>query len=196
MFDGGVLYIDGGNSMNPYAIVRLAKRYRLNRNYALDRIRVARAFTAYQMHTIISEKLPMEIPELNPVMVFIAYLPDLFLDPDLDRQESHELLQQAVAGIRQLTTKHKIFTFISAFSYIRRHGNQSNRADRFSQSHRVVRAILCNGADTVVRMMAVNKVIRVVLPRHGRIMDFVPVPYNQTTLDEFLEPMLGGGRIG
>jgi hypothetical protein len=40
-----VVYVDGGNEMDPYALSSLCKRFRVDRQEVLSRISIARAFT-------------------------------------------------------------------------------------------------------------------------------------------------------
>ena len=52
-----VIFIDGGNSFKLYQIARLAKLHNLNSEKALKKIHISRAFTAYQITSLILEKL-------------------------------------------------------------------------------------------------------------------------------------------
>ncbi|MBU0685670.1 MAG: hypothetical protein KJ653_07495, partial [Candidatus Thermoplasmatota archaeon] len=56
-FDEEVVWIDGGNTIDPYAISSLCKRLRLDKRDILSRINISRAFTAYQLVTLIDDKL-------------------------------------------------------------------------------------------------------------------------------------------
>ncbi|MEM2507621.1 MAG: hypothetical protein QXF61_11320, partial [Nitrososphaeria archaeon] len=52
-----VVFIDGGNSFNPYFLAEVARGFGLDPRYVLERIHVSRAFTAYQLSALILEKL-------------------------------------------------------------------------------------------------------------------------------------------
>ena len=52
--------VDGCNMANPYEIVKIAKRAGMNPKPLLDRVSICRDFTAYQMSTIIDDKLEHE----------------------------------------------------------------------------------------------------------------------------------------
>ncbi len=94
-FDREVVYVDGGNSINPYSIASMAKRYGKCRQEVLSRIRVARAFTTYQMSTILLESLEDEV-RAGPGLLILSCLPDLFLDEDVEYQEAYHLLRRGL----------------------------------------------------------------------------------------------------
>ena len=60
-FDEEVVWIDGGNVVDPYSISSLCKRLRLDKKDILSRVNISRAFTAYQLVTLIDEKLKEQV---------------------------------------------------------------------------------------------------------------------------------------
>ncbi|PIU59583.1 hypothetical protein COS86_03495, partial [Candidatus Bathyarchaeota archaeon CG07_land_8_20_14_0_80_47_9] len=52
-----VVFVDGGNTFRLYQVARLAQLHQLNPKEVLERIYISRAFTAYQMTSLIMEKL-------------------------------------------------------------------------------------------------------------------------------------------
>ena len=71
-----VVWVDGGNSINPYHLAGLCKRQRVNAQEALDSINVSRAFTAYQMVTLIDEMLEPELERTEAGMLIVSCFPD------------------------------------------------------------------------------------------------------------------------
>src|SRR4030043_930546 len=55
--DSSTVFIDGGNSFSPYEVSESARDYGLDCKAALERVYVSRAFTAYQLSSLILEKL-------------------------------------------------------------------------------------------------------------------------------------------
>ena len=55
--DSSTVFVDGGNSFSPYEIAESARDYGLDCKAALERVYVSRAFTAYQLSSLILEKL-------------------------------------------------------------------------------------------------------------------------------------------
>jgi hypothetical protein len=54
---GNVVFVDGGNTFRLYDIARLAQLHQLNPTETLRHIFISRAFTAYQLTSLIMEKL-------------------------------------------------------------------------------------------------------------------------------------------
>jgi hypothetical protein len=52
-----VVFVDGGNSFDPYSVAEIARNYGLDSRAVLERIYVSRAFTAYQLSSLILEEL-------------------------------------------------------------------------------------------------------------------------------------------
>ena len=61
VLNSDVVWIDGGNSVDPYEIGRVCRRFGRDRDEVLDSVRVARAFTAYQLVSLIDERLEDEL---------------------------------------------------------------------------------------------------------------------------------------
>ena len=51
--DRDAIFVDGGNSFNPYSLSRIAKSFGAEPRKVLSRIHIARAFTEYQMEALI-----------------------------------------------------------------------------------------------------------------------------------------------
>ncbi len=52
-----IIFVDGGNMFDPYAIAEIASGYGLDPKDALEKIHISRAFTAYQLSSLILNKL-------------------------------------------------------------------------------------------------------------------------------------------
>jgi len=70
-----VVFLDGGNSVDPHGMVALGKRAGLTREEILPRVHVARAFTCHQMTTLILDMLDRKIEETQAGLVVLACLP-------------------------------------------------------------------------------------------------------------------------
>jgi hypothetical protein len=87
------VFMDGGNSFNPYSLSRIVKSLGAESRKVLSRIHVARAFTAYQMESLI-HGLQIAAEQWDPVVLDISYLPSLFSGPEgicLVLDAEHEL---------------------------------------------------------------------------------------------------------
>src|SRR3990167_4147821 len=95
-FNRDVLYIDGWNTFNPYIIQRMIKPLRIDQRKILSRIHIARAFTEYQMETLI-KGLNTTIKEWNAGVLIISYLPNLFYSSNNNlNKNSKRLLELSI----------------------------------------------------------------------------------------------------
>lgn len=93
---GPVCVLDAGNRFNPYRVSRAIRRQTPHLDQALARIRVARAFTCYQVITLLQQTPDTPEPKL------IFDLPATFYDEAVSYAESYRLLQLAVDSLLRL----------------------------------------------------------------------------------------------
>ena len=110
-----VLWIDGGNSVNPYELSAICKRYRVPPEEVLHNITVSRAFTAYQMSTLIEDMLDPEVDRIRTGLVVVSCFPDLFQDADMNWTESLQLMRRAMEKLRALTEERSLITIITNY---------------------------------------------------------------------------------
>jgi hypothetical protein len=169
-----VLWIDGGNSVNPYELSAICKRYRVPPEEVLHNITVSRAFTAYQMSTLIEDMLDPEVDRIRTgLVVVVSCFPDLFQDADMNWTESLQLMRRAMEKLRALTEERSLITIITNYGQAK------------PMSRKGLRSLLYDGADRVVRIEGKGVSVRITLPKEGEGMLYRPVVRNQTTLDEF-----------
>jgi predicted ATP-dependent serine protease len=172
-FDEEVVWIDGGNAVDPYAISSLCKRLRLNKREVLSSVNVSRAFTAYQLVSLINEKLEEQVSRCSPAMVIVSSLTDQFLDKDMKWMESYQLLRRCADDISRVTKDHETITLVS------------DHTPGYVQPNQRMSAVLYERFDRIVQMRERRGGVMFRLPAEGRAMFFSPAPWNQTTLDEY-----------
>ncbi len=168
-----VIWVDGGNSANPFELTKICKRFRLSSDEVLSSVTISRAFTSYQMSTLIEDMLEKEVRRIRTGMVVISCFPDLFQDKDTEWSESFQLMRRSMDKLRELTEKHDLVTVITNFGL----------AKMFYRKG--LRPLLYDGVDRVVRIETYGKALRIMLPKENVGTLYRPVPRNQTTLDEF-----------
>jgi len=94
--NGGLHVFDGGNRFNVYPLARNIRRYTPELTGALARIRLARAFTCYQMAALLSEAAADDLPTL--VLDFLA----TFYDENVSLAESRRLLDGCLPHLQRL----------------------------------------------------------------------------------------------
>ncbi|PNX49008.1 MAG: hypothetical protein BV459_01025 [Thermoplasmata archaeon M11B2D] len=109
-FHSETIYIDGGMCANPYQIARYARKLELNQQEVLQNVMMSRAFTVYQLSTILQELLEPIIQKCSPRTLLIGMLPALYRDPDVSPRESQTLFVQDLEKIQQLTSRYALIT--------------------------------------------------------------------------------------
>ena len=172
-FDEEVVWIDGGNTVDPYAISSMCKRLRLDKREILSRVNVSRAFTAYQLVTLIDEKLEEQVERSAPSTIIVSSITDMFLDKDMKWMESHQLLRRCAEDISRITKDHEAISVVTGHS-LHRVGTGP-----------VLSTLLYEHADLAIQVRARKDGLLIRVPRADREIVFLPVPWNQLTLDEF-----------
>jgi hypothetical protein len=103
-----VVFIDGGNTFRLYKIARLAQLHHLNPRQALERIFISRAFTAYQLTSLILDKLEETVQKYNAKIVVISDIAGFFLDTDVPNEEAQKVYSQIINYLSSFAKKHQI----------------------------------------------------------------------------------------
>jgi hypothetical protein len=104
--EGEAVAVDGGNSLDPYLVAAHARRAGIAPRRVLERLRIARAFTAHQMSAILEETLLPEVLDHTPSVVLVSCLPELYLDEDVPWVEANALVGRAMDLLRDLARDH------------------------------------------------------------------------------------------
>jgi len=89
--------VDGGNCFNGYIVARELRRYTTELEVALERIRVARAFTCYQVLTLLEDTPADGMPTL------VLHMLDTFYDQNVSLVERKRLLNLSIQELRRLS---------------------------------------------------------------------------------------------
>lgn len=99
--DGRAYWLDARNTASTYALHELATHRRL-----LRRIRIARAFTAYQHFSLVERLVSAVDPRTGCLVVPNA--PSLYRDDDVPGHEARPLLETAVSALQAVSTTYDI----------------------------------------------------------------------------------------
>ncbi|MDH7507124.1 MAG: hypothetical protein QHH15_04990, partial [Candidatus Thermoplasmatota archaeon] len=75
MLRSSVVYIDGGICADPYRISNYARKMEVNQKEVLEHVLISRAFTVYQLTTLIQERLEKTINKYKPLTLIIGSFP-------------------------------------------------------------------------------------------------------------------------
>jgi hypothetical protein len=102
---GPVRLLDGGNCFQAHRIARLLRRSTPDLNSALSNIHIARAFTCYQVVTLLAETPAVPVPTL------VLDLLTTFQDENVPLHERRRLLVVSLDHLRRLS--HRAPTLVS-----------------------------------------------------------------------------------
>jgi hypothetical protein len=93
---GAVTIMDGGNRYRPYQVARLLRRKTVDISTAANRLFSRRAFTCYEMNTLLSST-----PSLNQPYLILDLL-NTFYDDHVPAYEADRLLKSCLSQIQRL----------------------------------------------------------------------------------------------
>lgn len=158
-----VVFVDGGNSFNPYTLRRMAKVQQADARTVMRKTHVARAFTEYQMNDLLTQQLLPAVKRWEPGLLAVAYLPHLF-----GNNNSRKLLEQSVEQVKEITRTHVLTTLITSY-------------DGTWWGARLVE----DCADRIIRVIQRRKLIKILDEQN--VIEFAPTPAGQMQLDTYLE---------
>jgi hypothetical protein len=165
------MFVDGGNSFNPYALSKISKSSSAEPRRVLSRIHVARAFIEYQMEALMGG-LQDAIEQWNPAVLAVSCLPSLFSGKDGTR-----LLEPLLERLKLLIASSGIITAVTSFG-------GSWYGDR----------LLASKADRVIRIeQPSKKLIRII--DDGYVFEYMPVPPGQMRFSDFTDFDFAGGDV-
>jgi hypothetical protein len=170
-----VVFIDGGNTFGLYKIARLAQLHQLNPGKVLERIFISRAFTAYQLTSLILDKLEETVKQYDAKLVVISDIAGFFLDNDVPHEEAQRVYSQIVSYLSSFARKHQIVVVATYLPY--------------SDSRRtmLLQEITCAKANTVLSFSKTTYTREVTLEKHPSFMlGTAELPSENLMLTDFI----------
>ncbi|MGA2680349.1 MAG: hypothetical protein ABSF44_00950 [Candidatus Bathyarchaeia archaeon] len=170
-----VVFVDGGNTFRLYKIARLAQLHQLDPREVLGRIFISRAFTAYQLTSLILDKLEETVKKYDAKLVVISDIAGFFLDNDVAHEEAQRIYSQIVSYLSSFARKHRI---VVVATYL-----------PFSDSRRntLLQEITCARANTVLSFSKTTYTREVTLEKHPSfVLGTAELPSENLTLTDFM----------
>jgi len=149
-----VIFIDGGNTFRLYQVARLAKLYQLDPKQTLERIYISRAFTAYQMTTLILEKLKETVKQYDAKLIIISDIAAFFLDKDVPEEEARKIFSQVTAYLSDFAKENQL-VLIATYPQ-----HQETRRNNYLQ------ALTCGRANVVIFLKQTKHDRELILEKH------------------------------
>jgi hypothetical protein len=109
-----VIVLDGANRFDPYMVSSFARKALIPPEKLLKRIRIARAFTCYQMAVMVGERLISlvgaihESPLPKPWVILLGPVTP-FMDEDVSEREVRPLFERSLKKIEEMALKGILF---------------------------------------------------------------------------------------
>ncbi len=170
-----VVFIDGGNTFRLYKIARLAQLHHLNPRQALERIFISRAFTAYQLTSLILDKLEETVQKYNAKLVVISDIAGFFSDTDIPNEEAQKIYSQIINYLSSFAKKHQI---ILIATYLPDSENRRNN---------LLQEITCSKAKTVLYFSKTAYTREITLEKHPSfVLGTAELPSDNLKLTDFM----------
>ncbi|MEM2463926.1 MAG: hypothetical protein QXY07_04510 [Candidatus Bathyarchaeia archaeon] len=170
-----VVFVDGGNSFNPYFVADIARGFGLDPRFVLERIHVSRAFTAYQLSALILEKLNGFLNRRDVGLVYVSEISKLFLDRDIPKTEAQDLFVRVCAALADIASKRGKIVLATY------------TPDRSSRRGVFFEAALFGRSNVLVRIDRRGKILRFSMLDHPRLKPFsLDVPLENFLLTDFM----------
>ncbi len=170
-----VVFIDGGNTFKLYKIARLAQLHHLNPRQALERIFISRAFTAYQLTSLILDKLEETVQKYNAKLVVISDIAGFFLDDDIPNEEAQKVYSQIINYLSSFAKKHQI---ILIATYLPDSENGRNS---------LLQEVTCSKAKTVLYFSKTTYTREITLEKHPSfVLGTAELPSENLKLTDFM----------
>ncbi len=171
-----VVFVDGGNSFSPYLIADIARSYGLDSQKALERIYVSRAFTAYQLSSLILEKLEPFMNGKKARLLVVSDVASLFFDRDIPKTEAKDLFMKVCAKLSDIASKKNAVVLATYYP------------ERRSKRGLFFEAVLFGRSNVVVKFERRGKVLSFVLQDHPHIKPFsIDFTSDEVPLTKYVE---------
>ncbi len=99
------IFVDCGNSFDPYLISRICRTAGLEDKMILQSVLISRPFTAYQLNTLLQEDLAGAL-RLEPAMVIFSRPLSLFYSDDVSEKDGETILKRFVRDFEKFAGAH------------------------------------------------------------------------------------------
>ena len=170
-----VVFVDGGNKFRLYQIARLAQLQRLNPKEALERVYVSRAFTTYQMTSLIMDTLKAVVKKYDAKLVIVSDIVGFFLDRDVREEEARSVFSQVLAYLSRFARENQVI-LVATYP-----AHQETRRNSF------LHALTCGRASVVIALRQTLYDREFILEKHPRyVLGSAEFPSENLTLTEFM----------
>jgi hypothetical protein len=112
-----VMCFDGGNRFDPLLIARFARRHKEDATAFQTQLRVARAFTCFQLTELLA-RTPRLLGSFPAEALLVTALPDLYFDEDVRDGPACASFRQALDELHRLARRLTVAVYTDATSFV------------------------------------------------------------------------------
>jgi len=154
--DSPVLLLDAGCSFNPHEVSFLAQSQRMLPESVLEKIYVSRAFTTYQLFSLIYDWLPEAIEDYGAKLVVVSDILRLFAEIEIPREELVTSFHRSSKFLSNLAAKEEATILVTV---PQRH---------LSPKMGALLSLLKSRANVIIELKERRGYLRLTLKRHPR----------------------------
>jgi hypothetical protein len=155
--DSSTVFVDGGNTFNPYSVAEIARGYGLDSRMVLEKIHVSRAFTAYQLSSLILGELDSAMKKSKTKLLIVSDATSLFLDRDVPKVEAEDLFVKVCVKLSEIAGKKQTIVATSYFP------------EKHSIRGLLFEAVLSEKCNVLIRARKTGKVLSFALEDYARL---------------------------
>jgi len=175
-FNSSIIFLDGGNTFNPFLISAVAREFGLNPKSTLERMFVSRAFTAYQLSALVLETLEDALKHYRSKLVLISEITSLFLDRDVPSKEALAIFNKMMFHLADLATRQNIIVTATC--------SKGERSKRLV----FLESILLGKASTIARVTESRGTLQLTVQNHCFPESVaIDISHNELTLEKFVK---------
>jgi Rad51 len=171
-----VIFIDGGNTFSLYQIAQFAQIHRLNPKQVLDNIFISRAFTAYQLASLITNQLKEVIKKYDAKLAIISDIAGVFLDKDIPEYEAQRIFNQVTLYLSNFARENKVIIIATYPPHMETERNNSLQTQT------------CTKTNVVLSIRKTSYARQITIEKHPCLTSSIAeLPDESSTLADFLE---------
>lgn len=171
-----VIFVDGGNTFRLYHVSRIAQLHQLDPKQVLKRIYISRAFTAYQMTSIVFERLKETVEKYQAKLVVISDIAGLYLDKGIPTEEAKRVFSHLTTYLSRFAEENQLI-ILTIYP-----PHYHSRRNTFLQ------ALTCGRANVVISVRPAKYGQKFVLEKHPHLLlGYAEFPSENLSLTEFME---------
>jgi hypothetical protein len=170
-----VIFVDGGNSFRLYRTAKLAQIHHLDPREALKRIYISRAFTAYQIASLITRQLKQVTRKLCAKFVVISDIARMFLDKDIQEEEACMIYRQITSYLSNFAKENQLVLIVTCPPHLD------------IPRYKFLESLTCESANVVIALRQNRYRREFVLEKHQRFpLGTAELPCDHRTLSDFM----------